>query len=972
MKHLLSFLLTVIIVIPFTLGISAYDYYGKVMPDHINNVEDFTMSVSKDLSFDGKIYDSGRIYVLVTPDLDVAVPSDGAFIQASFPAEVKATDYRFIKIGYKALAKNSPADTAVDINVGIDNVRFWGTKPTMTLDGEYREVTFDASMLTGGEKYNGAANPGYSGLSSNAKYTSVRIKPWGTHVQTQVERDANDYFELEYIAFFKTQAEADAYTTISTNDKIYSNSKLAVFDYSLSSSSFEATRISSNLQTPYVRFTPTCEIGAAAPESAAIQINSPNILNENIKKHKYFTLYYRTNIKNSTTIDFNIGVSYGNGSARLWGPRVDFTNNGQTSKLIIDLSSLNYTGGAEGYYAPDDGKSIWDMVTNITYIRLKPYFRKTVLENEYFDLIAYGLFDSYEVAKAFTPDDLESPIYKGDINCDSVINPADEIEFARLLVDGNNELYDEYNYLDLDNDYEVTALDHAILARNIAGWKKYHSLYTKSIDYDEFVEPLNEEFEERVNEILNSESEWSVSGSNKVYYVSPNGNDSNDGLSPDRPWKTTSKIRKAGLKNGDVVLFKRGGIWRGKFDSIAGVTYSAYGTGPKPAFYGSVDGADPSDWSEVYDNVWQFTERTFDIATEDVGCIIFDEGEAYGARVLTNAEGIMMSVGMGGLTSNGLEQWVRPAGSYADETTLSHDLEYFLNPESGYVYVYSEENPGKRFYSVELSTKGNIIKAYSNTTFDNLCIKYGASHGIGLGTANNVTVRNCEVGWIGGAIQNYSNDVTGRYGNGVEIYGAANNFKVYNNYVYECFDCGVTVQRQGSISSGSTIQMIDSLFYDNVIERCNSPIECWLTHPDEPTADTYAYMNNVCFENNLLRRSGWGFGGYIHTKTDNNIFYGGGKTNAVMINSFIRNNKIWDVRNLVILAHPTSTNYGKGFIWKDNLIVIEYGTVFARTAQNLHTTTGNFANYYYLTDDQMSIFELYKVIGQNQIFTYLP
>ncbi len=39
------------------------------------------------------------------------------------------------------------------------------------------------------------------------------------------------------------------------------------------------------------------------------------------------------------------------------------------------------------------------------------------------------------------------------------------------------------------------------------------------------------------------------------------------------------------LKPGSVVLFKRGDVWRGEgLLAKPGVTYSAYGTGPKPAF----------------------------------------------------------------------------------------------------------------------------------------------------------------------------------------------------------------------------------------------------------------------------------------------------------------------------------------------------------------------------------------------------
>ena len=48
-----------------------------------------------------------------------------------------------------------------------------------------------------------------------------------------------------------------------------------------------------------------------------------------------------------------------------------------------------------------------------------------------------------------------------------------------------------------------------------------------------------------------------------VYYIdATSGMDSNDGLSPERAWKTISKANSAKLNPGDSVLVKRGEAWR--------------------------------------------------------------------------------------------------------------------------------------------------------------------------------------------------------------------------------------------------------------------------------------------------------------------------------------------------------------------------------------------------------------------------
>lgn len=84
--------------------------------------------------------------------------------------------------------------------------------------------------------------------------------------------------------------------------------------------------------------------------------------------------------------------------------------------------------------------------------------------------------------------------------------------------------------------------------------------------------------------ILNSPTSVVVKGVR--YYVSTNGNDSNNGLTPETAWATLAKVNAANddgtLHAGDGVFFQRGGLWRGGLRCAFGVTYSAYGTGEKP------------------------------------------------------------------------------------------------------------------------------------------------------------------------------------------------------------------------------------------------------------------------------------------------------------------------------------------------------------------------------------------------------
>lgn len=52
---------------------------------------------------------------------------------------------------------------------------------------------------------------------------------------------------------------------------------------------------------------------------------------------------------------------------------------------------------------------------------------------------------------------------------------------------------------------------------------------------------------------------------------------------------------------------------------------------------------------------------------------------------------------------------------------------------TGYLYLYSRENPGKRFKSIEFCVKRNGFGVKDGMTVDNICVMYVGAHGIGGG-----------------------------------------------------------------------------------------------------------------------------------------------------------------------------------------------------------------------------------------------
>lgn len=86
----------------------------------------------------------------------------------------------------------------------------------------------------------------------------------------------------------------------------------------------------------------------------------------------------------------------------------------------------------------------------------------------------------------------------------------------------------------------------------------------------------------------------SPSAASVTYYVDAAlGDDENDGLSPDRAWKTLDKVNNTSYSPGISILFKRGQAWAGNLIvSSSGapgneITYGAYGTGAKPIINGT-------------------------------------------------------------------------------------------------------------------------------------------------------------------------------------------------------------------------------------------------------------------------------------------------------------------------------------------------------------------------------------------------
>ena len=140
----------------------------------------------------------------------------------------------------------------------------------------------------------------------------------------------------------------------------------------------------------------------------------------------------------------------------------------------------------------------------------------------------------------------------------------------------------------------------------------------------------------------------------------------------------------------------------------------------------------------------------------------------------------------------------------------------------------------------------------------------GSAHNFLKTQIKNLTVQNCEFYWIGGSVhERISNSTIGtdaveydtRYGNAIEIYGGCDGFIARNNYIYQVFDAGITVQKTVGDSSKDWSQK-NVQFINNVIEYCNYSIEYFLT--SVPEGNNSSIVNFV-ISGNYMWNAGYGF-----------------------------------------------------------------------------------------------------------------
>lgn len=305
---------------------------------------------------------------------------------------------------------------------------------------------------------------------------------------------------------------------------------------------------------------------------------------------------------------------------------------------------------------------------------------------------------------------------------------------------------------------------------------------------------------------------YSILHGQTTYYIdNTNGIDNNSGTSPEYAIKTIEQLHSIDLLPGDSVLFKKGNWWRYQLkllsgDSSSDIYYGAYGDGPLPIISTSLNMNKNSDWTLESENIWQ-CKTDF---SSDVGNIIFNNEH-----------------------HTGLKKW--------NLSGLHVQGDYYYDLSTGTLSMFSVENPGQLYNEIECAVRYDAVEMTNTSyvTIEHLAIKYSAAHGFGGSNTSHITIRNCEISWIGGGDLNMDGS-TIRYGNGVEFWCDAEHNTVENNKIWEIFDTGVTNQ----CHSGST--QSDIVYRNNVIWNCGmSALEIW-NRPATSITENIFFENNTC------------------------------------------------------------------------------------------------------------------------------
>jgi hypothetical protein len=312
-----------------------------------------------------------------------------------------------------------------------------------------------------------------------------------------------------------------------------------------------------------------------------------------------------------------------------------------------------------------------------------------------------------------------------------------------------------------------------------------------------------------------------------TYYVSPTGNDANNGTSQATPWRTIARVQQkmSTLQPGDQVLFQRGGVYPGQLDIFANgtaaapIVFGAYGTGERPI----ISGGEPiTGWVQYQGHIWRAP-----VSTAPKYLLVNNEPMTL-ARYpntgwLRNVQGSTTQINTGGALTQSSGYWngatlvVRSTNWCYETSTITgynngtltfqpitsslnnNDWGFFLcnklseldmpgewyyDATAGQVYLWAPGNANPNTISVlgSVYAKGFVPGWQKHhMRIEELCFQGQKEAGISTEVSNNVTVTNCTFRHLYKAISSSGTNNSYTYNTIYDTYATAVN--IYDDNV---------------------------------------------------------------------------------------------------------------------------------------------------------------------------------------------
>lgn len=298
------------------------------------------------------------------------------------PLNIKPADYPYIKVCYRTDSPISYTDFSITSPKGENWLK---TMPSTTSDGEWHTFTVDYREL------NAAGTDKFP--DQDETNVNFRIKPFGSG---NITLDSEAYYDINYIAFFKTQAEADAFEYHRFSSSSYEHTILtpeAIYSYygGVSTGIVSTTFRYVDYDNSYVRYL----VAPGKYNNNECIITFSHDAFDPLDR-PYVKVTYRTDAKPSGNA-IDVSITSGKGENWLKTARPTIINDGSIASFTFSLNDMT---GASNVSPVEKGDTV-------TY-RLKPWGSgdKTITEDSYFDIMHIGFFATKEAAEHF--------VYEGD------------------------------------------------------------------------------------------------------------------------------------------------------------------------------------------------------------------------------------------------------------------------------------------------------------------------------------------------------------------------------------------------------------------------------------------------------------------------------------------------------------------------------------------------------------------------------